>query len=255
MAQIVEHARPRIRMLTFLRPPAIVACWLGLVALATAMFFAPRGTEAQPDINDAIGFGCSTAIAAAAAAITAFGIGGRRRWAVEMAVSISLLATFAALLVVDFVVLDPTFLRTQMDPWTILRLQHDAEHWAQQLAGYHGPLGAAVGITLGAAAGLLIQLARRWPRLATGTALAILFALASAFGRQFAFNLVSGAGMILRSRFVPWSISADQISTTGMIFGAVTGCTVASLAIHATRQRPRGVATAPHPARPAPAAS
>ncbi len=255
MAQTVEHAQPRIRLTTYLRPPAIVACWLGLVALATAMFFAPRSTEAQPEINDAIGFGCSTAIAAAAAAITAFGLGGRRRWAVEMAVSILLLATIAALLVVDFVVLDPTFLRTRVDPWTVLRLQSGAERWAEQLAGYHVPLGAAVGITLGAAAGLLIQLARRRPRLATGTALAILFALASALGRQFAFNLVSGAGTILRSRFVPWNISADQISTTGMIFGAVTGCTVAFLAIHATRPRPRSVATAPHPARGEPAAS
>ena len=222
------------------------------MALATTAFFAPRGTEAQPEINDAVGFGGSMAIAGAAAAITAFGLGGRRRWAVEMGLSVLVLTAIAALLVLDFVVLDPTFLRTQMDPWTLLRLQSVPEHWTEQLAGYHAPLGAIVGLALGAAAGLLIHLARRLPRLAAGTALAILFAMASDPGRQFVFELIKGVGMILRSRFVSWSISDDQISTTGMILGAVAGCTAAFLAIHATRPRPRAVTTAtPPPPEPA----
>jgi hypothetical protein len=35
--------------------------------------------------------------------------------------------------------------------------------------------------------------------------------------------------------FVPGSISDDQISITGMIFGAIAGAVVAGLAMYATR--------------------
>jgi hypothetical protein len=60
----------------------VAASWLALVALATACFFAPRGAEAQPTMDDVVGFGCSMAIAEAAAAIAVFAIAGRRRWAI-----------------------------------------------------------------------------------------------------------------------------------------------------------------------------
>jgi hypothetical protein len=46
---------------------------------------------------------------------------------------------------------------------------------------------------------------------------------------------VTWLGWILRYHFVPGSISDDQISITGMIFGAITGAVVANLAIYATR--------------------
>ena len=88
---------------------------------------------------------------------------------------------------------------------------------------------------LNTVAGLLTILGRHRPRLAMGTALIILFAFASGFGRQFAFELVTWLGWILRSQFVPGSISDDQISITGMIFGAITGAVIANLAIYATR--------------------
>jgi hypothetical protein len=237
MTRIIAASRRPVPLANYLRPPLFAASWLVLVALATAVFFAPRGSEAQPEINDAVGFGCSTAIAGAAAAIVAFALGGRMRWAVEMALTVLLVVAITALLLLYFLWIDPTVARMRMDPWTLLRLQSDAGRWAEQLAGYHGPHGAAVGVVFGALAGLLTMLGRRWPRLATCTALAILFALASDSGRQFTLDLLTGLGGMLRARFVPWTISDDQISTSGMLFGAIAGCVVAELAMYATSHR------------------
>jgi hypothetical protein len=219
----------------YVRPLALTASWLALVALASACFFAPSGVKAQPTNDDFIGFGCSTAIAGAAAAIAAFGIGGRRRWAIELTLCIVVLLSFAGMLFVYFLWGDPSFARQRMDRWSFERLQNGSIHWAEQLAGYHGPLGAIVGFMLGTVAGLLTVLGRLRPRLATGTALIILFAFASSPGRQFAFELVTSLGRILRSVFVSGSISDDQISITGMMFGAIAGAVIANFAMYATR--------------------
>ena len=175
-------------------------------------------------MNDAVGFGCSIAIAGAAAAVAVFWINGRRRWALEIVLSVLLVGAIAALA-------SPLFPLARPD----LRC---ASRWTSGLsfgfgmnpyAGRHnspdttGRWGAASGLALGAVAGLLIKLGQKRPRLATGMALAILFAFASDSGRQFAFRLVTWLGLILRYLFVHGSISDDQISTTAMIFGAIAG--------------------------------
>jgi hypothetical protein len=129
------------RMATFLQSVALGATWLALVALATGCFFAPRGAEAQPTTDDVIGFGFSMAIAAAAAAIAAFAIGGWRRWAIQLSLSVLLVGTVTASLLLYFLWLDPTFARQQMDLWSFQRLQHVAPRWAEQLAGYLGHSG------------------------------------------------------------------------------------------------------------------
>jgi hypothetical protein len=90
-----------------------------------------------------------------------------------------------------------------------------------------------------------MRFGRQRPRLATGTALAILFLFASDLGRQFAVDLVTWLGWRLRYHFVPGSISDDQISITGMIFGAIAGAVVAGLAMYATRS-----AAEPHASQP-----
>jgi hypothetical protein len=202
-------------------------------------------------MDDAVGFGCSMAIAEAAAAIAVFAIGGRRRWAIQLALSVLLVGAIAALLLLNFLWFDPTFARRQMDLWSFQRLQHVAPRWAEQLAGYYGSLGAAVGIALGAVAGLLIKFGRPRPRLATGTALAIFFLFASDLGQQFALDLVTWVGWRLRYYFVPWSISDDQISITGTIFGSIAGAAIAGLATYATRRSVATTALHPDPSRQA----
>ena len=154
-----------------------------------------------------------------------------------------------------FLRFNPTLLRQQMDFWTFERLQHIAPRWGEQLAGYHGPLGAAVGIAVGAAAGLLTRLARRRPRRAMVAAFAILFAFTSDLGRRFAVDLVTWTGWRLHYHFVPGSISDDQISITGMIFGAIAGAIAAGLAMYATRPRPGLVAAGSPADRPGQAAA
>ena len=241
MSQTQEAPTRSGRMWNYVRPLTFATSWVALAALASCCFFAPQGTEAQPTINDVVGFGCSMAIAGAAAGAMAFGIGGRRRWAIELMLCVAVLSSAAALLLVYFLWLNPSVVRGHMDLWSFQRLQHGGRDWAAQLAGYHGPLGAIVGIVLGTVAGLLTILGRHRPRLAIGTALIILFAFTSGPARQFAFDLVTLLGQILRCLFVPGSISDDQISISGMILGAITGSIIANLAIYATSSQTRQI--------------
>ena len=149
---------------------AVVATWLALVAFGTGCLFASRGTAGDPLMDDLVNFGCSMALARAASPVTAFAIGGRIEWAYHLAFAIGLLVACAAPLLLYLLWYDPMILAMRMDRWSFERLQHAAAGWAEQLAGYHGPLGIAVGIAFGAPAGLLIMFGRRRPRLAAGTA-------------------------------------------------------------------------------------
>ena len=214
-----------------LRRLAMTASLLAVVALASACFFTPRGTEVQPTNDDVVGFAYSIAIAGASAAVASFLMGGRKRWAVELALSVVILSSIAALALVYFLWFDPMILRQRMDPWSLQRLQHGASHWAEQHVKYHGPLGAIVGISFGTLAGSLTYLGRRRPRLAVGLALIILFIA----GQPFTFELVTWLGIVLRFGFLPGSISDDQISITGMILGAILGAVIANIALYVTR--------------------
>ncbi len=230
----VRRARFMVR---YVQPLAIAGTWLALVVVGTGCFFAPRPGEAQPTWGDVLGFGCSMAIAGAAAAITAFAIGGRPRWAIQLSCSVFLLSAVVASLLIYFLWYDPMVLRGRLDRWTFEELQHDAPRWAEQLAGYLGPLGATVGIAFGAVAGLLFKFGRERPRLATGAAVAIMILLASDFGRQSTSDVVTWLGWRLRYLFVPWSFTSDEISVMAVIFGAVVGAAIADLAMYATRSR------------------
>ena len=124
----------------------------------------------------------------------------------------------------------PTFARQQMDLWSFQRLTQVAPLWAEQLAGYHGPLGAAVGIALGAIAGAWLG-ARP-----TGEGeLALVLVRWSAF----ALGTSDLAGLGASSyQFIAWSISDGQISITGMIFGARLGSArQCNYAMYTTRSR------------------
>jgi hypothetical protein len=239
---MVPAAVRRARFIvTYVQPAAVVATWLGLVALGTCCFFAPRGVEIQPVMEDVVEFGLSMAIAGAAAAVTAFAIGDRGRWAFQLAFAVLLFGVVVAVLLIYLLWFDISILRLRMDRWSFERLQNAAPLFAQQVAGYHGPLGAAVGIAAGTTAGLLIRFGRHWPRLATSTALAILILFASGLGRQGALDVVTWLGWKLRDQFVPWSFSSssNDISMTAMIFGAITGAVVSGLAMYATADRNR----------------
>src|SRR4051812_27156455 len=112
----VTVARPRS---TYLRPAVMATVWVKIVALATGFYRA----GGQAKVSDGIGFGCSLAIAMAAAAISAFGSGGRRRWAIELAPSALLVGVILALLLGYFLWLDPTYARRKMNLWQFQQIQ------------------------------------------------------------------------------------------------------------------------------------
>jgi hypothetical protein len=228
----------------YLRPLEIAAVWLALVGLATGCFFAPRGLEVQPTLEDVAAFGCSLGITGAAAAIVAFGIGGRRRWAVELTLAVTILGVIAAALLIYFLWFDPTFARQKMNLWRFQWLQNGARRWAEDVAGLHAPLGVPVGIVLGTIAGLLTILGRRRPRLATGIALVVLFTFASTLSRQSVLDQITRLTRNILLNLRGWTSGLEEISITGMIFGGTAGSVIAGLAMYATRPRPSVLTTA-----------
>ncbi len=219
-----------------LRLLAIVALWLAVVAFGTACFFVPRGSEAQPDWNDLVGFACSLAIAGAVAGSVALAIGGKWRLSGEVLLAVALVSAIVALLAYIFLWAKPAVLRSQMDLWSFLRLQHDSWRWAEQIAGFLAPLATGVGAVAGVAAGVLIMLDRRWPRLTTAMALALLFAFAAAPVQKMTFELVVQWGWIIHWHLVPGSLIADEISELAAVFGAIAGAVIAVVSFRNTRR-------------------
>jgi hypothetical protein len=229
---------PAVAVRYLARLLAIVAVWSVVVGLGMGIFFAPRGTEAQPAYYDLIGFGCALALAGAAAAIVAVGLAGRWRWSVEIALAVMLMAVAGAALAYLALWVNPWTVRSRMDAWSFLRLRRDLPRWAEAIVLFHAPMGAGVGGVVGAIAGLLILLARRWPRWATGIALGLLFACAFDPVQQLIFRAVISWGWIVRALHVAWAMTDDEIWATAAVFGAIAGALVAGLALHMAGRHP-----------------
>jgi hypothetical protein len=227
----------RFKVASLRRPLAILAAWTCLVVVATSVFFAPRGREVQPTADDLVGFALAVGISAAVTAAVAFGVAGRWKWSFEVAVAVVPPSLVVALLLTYFFWVDIRFARLRLSAEDFQRYQWMTRNWAVQTAGYLIPLGSAVGIVLGSLTGLLARLARRKPRMAHTIALALPFALVSEAGRHSVGGALALAGLILRYYGLPWSISSDQIASTGMFFGAMVGAVVAGLSLHVGGQR------------------
>jgi hypothetical protein len=227
----------------YLRPMAMAATWLALVGLATGCFFAPGAREARTSLYHVFNFVAALGIAGAVAATSALAIGGRRRWAVELVLAVTLLSLIAALLLVYFLWFDAALWR-KISPWSFQELLHASGGLPKRLAGFHAPIGVTVGIVLGTIAGLLTILGRRMPRLATGIALVVLFAFASSTVRQFVVKQETWLYWNLLAKLVNWGNFDHEIPITGMIFGGTAGSVIAGFAMYATRPRPSVPTTA-----------
>jgi hypothetical protein len=217
---------------------AILSIWSVVVGLGTGLFFAPRGSEAQPTDHDLIGFGCSMAIASVVAAMVAVGMVGKRRWAVEIALAVALLIVVSVPIAYVLLWVDPWTLRNRMDAWSFLRLRRDVPRWGEAIVTFHAPMAAGVASIVGAIAARMIRLARRRPRPATTITLVLLFACAWEPVQQLIFGLVIIFGHIIRrgwyigARLDPWPMTDEQIWATAALFGAIAGALVAGLALH-----------------------
>jgi hypothetical protein len=230
---------PAVSIRSLARLLAILVIWSLVVGLGTGLFFAPRGSETQPTSNDLIGFGCALAIAGAVAAAVAVGLAGKKRWAVEIALVVVLMAAAGAALAYFAFWVAPMTVRSRMDAWSFLRLRQDVPRWGEAVVLFHAPMAAGVGSVVGASAGLLILLARRRPRRATGIALGLLFACAAEPVQQFIFRGVIFWGWVVRAQLDSWAMTDDQIWATAAVFGAIVGAVVAGLAVHrGDRHRP-----------------
>ena len=213
----------------------MAAAWLIVTGLTTGFFFAPRGMEAQPTLDDVFGFACSFAITGGITLSMGLGIGGRLRWAFEAAIALLVMTTTLVVLFDHFLFRDPSFARAHIGFWELQRIQSHAERWRVQIPAYQAPLGAGLGAVLGLVVGLLARLGGRLPRLATGIALLLLFASAS--GKQLAFDQLIRCGWMLRHKFVPWSIIDDQITVTGLFLGGAIGAVIAGLILYVSRRK------------------
>jgi len=222
---------------------AILSAWSVVVVLGLGYFFAPRGSEAQPTYYDLIGFGCAFAIAGTVAASVALALGGKRKWAVELALAVAL--TMAATAVLARLALweAPWTIRSRMDTWSFLRLREDVLRWGEAIVSFYAPLGVGVGALAGAIAGLLIVLAHRWPRLATVISLGLLVTCASSPVQPILFGLVILWGRtilwmewLIHSQFSTWPMTPDEVWATAAIFGAIAGAVVACFSIYVARR-------------------
>ncbi len=226
---------------------AILSVWSVVVALGMGYFFSPVGVETQPSYNDLIGFGCAFAITGAVAASVAMALGGKRKWAVELALAVVLTIVSTAVLAVLALWVAPMTVRSRMDAWSFLRLQQDALHWGEAIMKFYAPLGVGMGSVVGAIAGLLIVFARRRPGLTTGISLGLLVACASGPVRPVLFGLVIFWGRtilwsewLIHSQFSTWPMTPDEVWATAATLGAIAGAIVAFLSTRVARRHRSG---------------
>ena len=77
----------------------------------------------RPTLGDLFGFGCAFTIAGAVAASVVLVLGGKRRWAVEIALAVGLTIATTAVLAYLALWAAPWTVRSRMDAWSFLRLQ------------------------------------------------------------------------------------------------------------------------------------
>ena len=127
------------------QPLLIVATWCGVLALGMRYFFSPIGAVAEPTFGDLIGFGFGFTISGLVAASVALVVAGKRRWALEIALTAGVM--IAALAAVAYLALwgAPWTLRSRMDAWSFLRLQQNVRHSDEAIENFYAPVGAGSG--------------------------------------------------------------------------------------------------------------
>jgi hypothetical protein len=231
--QVPRHLRFVQSALRFL---FIIAVAFAAVGGGTALFWSPRAAEGQPLGDDLVAFASSQAIAGVVAAAAALATSGEIKLARAIAAA-CLIATVGSVAAGYFMLwVDPSILRGQMDAWSFLRLRHDAERWAQAIFFFEMPFAAAAGGAVGLCAGILFRLASRSRRNAMVLALGLLAIGAIEPARQALFAFLNGWGWAVYMFFPNHWISPTEISTTGAVFGSVTGSAIACVVLHLRRR-------------------
>src|SRR4051812_31097486 len=119
MAQIDDFPPSPKPLSIYIRPIAMAVIWTSLASIG--VIFVCLGGEMSFD--DGVAFECSLEISAASAAMVAFWIGGRRRWAVEIIGVVLAVSVMLAVLLGYFPWLDTTFARRKLNMWQLRGVQ------------------------------------------------------------------------------------------------------------------------------------
>jgi hypothetical protein len=165
-------------------------------------------------------------------------VGGKTQW--TFAVGFAAALTVAPLTAGAYTCLwlDPWIARSRMSYWQFVWLRHTMLDWSAEIVRHDVPLGAVIGLLLGALAGRLALLARRQPRMALGLMLGLLFAGVSEPVQRLAFGLVLFWGHFVR--WVIWDpgMTDPFVPASGATFGAIAGAILAVVALRWERTWP-----------------
>ena len=161
-------------------------------------------------------------------------LGGKRSWAVEIALAFGLMMATAAVLAYLGLWAAPWTVRSRMDAWSFLSLRQAVLECGEAIVFFHVRLGLGVGAVVGAITGRLIAVAgagRGWrdglPRPACGVRI-----------RTGAANPFRRGDFLGNARPLDAQDLADHrehVWATAVIFGAFTGAFVACLAMQLAR--------------------
>jgi hypothetical protein len=215
---------------------AMILAWSVAATLMMGYFFSPIGAMAEPDFNELADFACAFTITGAVAASVTLMLEGKMSWAVEIALSVAL--TMAATAVLAYVALwaAPWTVRSRMDAWSFLRLQHQVLRCGKESVCFPMLLGVGVGAVVGAIMGKLTIIARRRPRLAGWLFLGLLVTCASGPVRPILFDLVFFWGLVVPRVLASEPMTQEHVWATAAIFGAVTGTLFGCLSIELARR-------------------
>jgi hypothetical protein len=219
---------------------AIISVWSVVMALGMSYFFSPIGAVAEPTFGDLIGFGYAFTVTGAVTASVALVLGGKRWWAVEIALAVGLMMATTAVLAYLALWAAPWTVRSRMDAWSFLRLRENVLNCGEAILIFHVPLGVGVGAVVGAITGRLIVIAHRRSRLARWISLGLLVTCASGPVRPIVFDLVILWGLVVRRPFATWPWTDEHVWATAAIFGAITGAIVACLSTRVARRHRSG---------------
>jgi hypothetical protein len=167
-----------------------------------------------------------------------FAIGGKTKWVFVVGFAVTLTVALLTAVAYTCLWLDPLIARSRMSQWQFLWLRHTMLDWSAEIVRHEVPLGAVVGLLLGALAGRLALLARRQPRIALGLMLGLVFASASEPVQRLGFGLVLFWGHLVRWLIWDPGMTDEFVPASGATFGAIAGAIVALIALRWERTRP-----------------
>lgn len=225
----------RLRWLA--RPLAIVSIWLIAAGFFGTAYVIGTGRRLprQMEVPNFIG---AFAVSAIVSAVVALFLGGRRRWAVEAVLSISILIVTPIASAYAMFWLVPTFGQSLlgMMPRDFLSYRRDMQESAREIAGFAVPAGTVLGILVGTIAGLVLVLAGRWPRFVGGLVVGLLLACAIASVHINLFDVV--IDLVVQTRlhgidraYHAWLMTSEVASAIGATAGAVVGAVISCWAV------------------------